>query len=283
MGFARLLFFARLVVFVREFATLIFHGYFTQCHIEHRRKKMGNEDSTGKRSGAWYWIVYFPLVSVLQARTSSSSNQPSAYFVISMVWVCVFLLLSFCVCVCMFCVYSFYIFLACFYSNPQWWAGRVTVTGHAGAGTGCRNEFQNCGPLTNQALFLYGVCKFSQLGRMTIMKINLSLFYPFCPVVFARSRTRSSRAHPFVMICPCTSMTSKTKGLRFFEKKLRPCSLSRCIVDSKILVYVHIHTGKACLKTLKVRASSARNFRLVRLTHIHAGASKPPQTKSLCY
>jgi hypothetical protein len=50
------------------------------------------------------------------------------------------------------------------------WGVHVTVTGHMGAGTGYRNEFQteNSGPLTTQALFLYGVCSFSQLQRMIL-------------------------------------------------------------------------------------------------------------------
>ena len=46
----------------------------------------------------------------------------------------------------------------------------VTVTGHVGAGTGYRNEFQtkNYVPLTTQDVFLVlcRVCSFSNLGRV---------------------------------------------------------------------------------------------------------------------
>jgi len=48
----------------------------------------------------------------------------------------------------------------------------VTLIGHAMAGMGYRNELQteNYGSLANQALFLYGVCFFSHVKCMSMLK-----------------------------------------------------------------------------------------------------------------
>jgi hypothetical protein len=58
------------------------------------------------------------------------------------------------------------------YTCIRVYGDHVTVIWHVREEMGYRNEFQteNYGPLTNQSLFLNGVCSFSQLGHMIIEK-----------------------------------------------------------------------------------------------------------------
>ena len=89
------------------------------------------------------------------------------------------------------------------------------MIGHARAGMGYRNEFQteNYGLLTNQTLFIYGVCSFSHVEHMSMLKFAHIL-------VVIRNLTKNNLSEP---IHPSTERNTVTqfpvlvKGVIFYS------------------------------------------------------------------